>query len=76
MNIIDLFAGAGGFSLGFEMAGYNVPLAIEKDEWASETYAFNHPDTQLITGDITQIDLPEGKNLVGSFYPPARVGIR
>ena len=60
VNIIDLFAGAGGFSLGFEMAGYKVPLAIEKDEWASETYTFNHPDTQLITGDITQIkDYPD-----------------
>ena len=32
MNIIDLFAGAGGFSLGFEMEGFNSVLAIEKDE--------------------------------------------
>lgn len=55
MNIIDLFAGCGGLSLGFEMAGFNVSVAIEKDEWASETYKKNHPKTKVITEDITQI---------------------
>ena len=55
MRVIDLFAGCGGLSLGFEMAGFEIPLAIEKDEWASETYKANNPYTQVITGDITQI---------------------
>jgi len=55
MRVIDLFAGCGGLSLGFEMAGFEIPLAIEKDEWASETYKKNHPNTHVITGDITQI---------------------
>lgn len=55
MNVIDLFAGCGGLSLGFELAGFNIPLAIEKDEWASETYKKNHPNTTVITGDITEI---------------------
>lgn len=54
-NIIDLFAGCGGLSLGFEMAGFNIPLAIEIDEWASETYKKNHPDTVVMTEDITQV---------------------
>lgn len=59
INIIDLFAGCGGLSLGFNMAGFNVSLAIEKDLWASETYSHNHPTTKLITGDISDItDLP------------------
>lgn len=53
--IIDLFAGCGGLSTGFEMAGFKIPLAVEKDEWASETYKTNHPHTNVITGDITQI---------------------
>ena len=55
MNIIDLFAGCGGLSLGFEMAGFNIPLAIEIDEWASETYKKNHPSTKVLIDDITQI---------------------
>ena len=55
MNVIDLFAGCGGLSTGFEMAGYKIPLAVEKDEWASETYKFNHPDTKVVTDDITKV---------------------
>lgn len=55
MHIIDLFAGCGGLSLGFEMAGFNIPVAIEKDEWASETYKNNHPKTKVVTSDIVQV---------------------
>src|SRR5574344_1089542 len=55
MNVIDLVAGCGGLSLGFEMAGFSIPLAIEKDEWASQTYKANHINTKVITDDITQI---------------------
>lgn len=58
-NIIDLFAGCGGLSTGFEMAGFNVELAVEKDTWASETYKSNHKNTKVFTEDITQIDNPK-----------------
>ena len=55
LHVIDLFAGAGGLSCGFLQAGFSVPLAIERDLWASETYALNHPMTNLITQDIREI---------------------
>ncbi len=55
MKIIDLFAGTGGFSKGFEMAGFETVFAVEKDEWASETFKFNHKDTRVKCGDITEI---------------------
>ena len=42
-------------SLGFEKAGFDVPLAVEKDEWASETYRLNHPRTKVLTEDLTKI---------------------
>ena len=53
---VDLFAGAGGMSLGANMAGVDVRLAIEKDFHAAATYAHNHPDTRLIVDDIANLD--------------------
>lgn len=55
IKVIDLFAGCGGLSTGFEMENFEVVLALEKDIWASETYKKNHQHTKVITDDITQI---------------------
>ena len=55
MNVIDLFAGCGGLSQGFEMAGYNIPIACEWDQWAADTYELNHPNTKMIRGDIKKV---------------------
>ena len=49
---IDLFSGAGGLSLGAEMAGVNVAIAVEKDPYAAQTYRANHPNTLMINQDI------------------------
>ena len=74
-KIIDLFSGCGGLSTGFEMQNFEVLLAVEKDEWASQTYRKNHPKTNVFTGDITQINnplslLPEGTNIDGVIGGP------
>jgi len=55
-NILDTFAGAGGFSLGFALSGhYNIIGAIEQDEWAAETFSCNHPCTKVIVRDIKEV---------------------
>lgn len=52
---IDLFSGAGGLSLGAVNAGIDVKYAIEKDQFAAETYKVNHPQTIVINKDISLV---------------------
>lgn len=52
---IDLFAGAGGLSLGAMQAGIETVLAIESDPDAAYTYASNHKKTTVVVDDITNI---------------------
>lgn len=56
LRAIDLFAGAGGLSLGLRQAGFRVVGAVEFDALAAETYRSNHPDTALWEGDIREIE--------------------
>lgn len=55
MNIISLFSGCGGLDLGFEKAGFDIPIANEYDKTIWETFKVNHPNTKLIQGDIRNI---------------------
>lgn len=56
MKIISLFSGCGGLDLGFERAGFEIPVANEYDKTIWETFKINHPQTRLIEGDIRQIN--------------------
>lgn len=53
LKVVDLFSGAGGLSYGFEKAGCDIQLAVEKDAWAADTYRKNHVNKNVIEGDIT-----------------------
>lgn len=55
MKVISLFAGAGGLDLGFEKAGFEIPVANEFDKTIWETFKINHPKTSLIEGDIRKV---------------------
>lgn len=63
-TVIDLFAGVGGLSLGFEQVGFDVVLANEYDKEIAAAYQRNHHKTKMVVGDITALDLEE---TFGSF---------
>lgn len=58
-KVIDLFAGVGGMSRGFEDQGFEVVLANEYDSSIAAAYEINHKETKMIVGDITAINLDE-----------------
>jgi len=58
-NVLDLFCGCGGLSLGFEMAGFDVKLAIDNWEDALVTYRRNHKGTKTLNGDLLNLDPQE-----------------
>ena len=41
LRVLDLFAGCGGLSLGFDVAGYEIVAAMEIDELAARSHAIN-----------------------------------
>lgn len=76
MNVIDLFAGVGGLSLGFRRAGYNILAANEFDKSIAASYQKNHPETKMIAKDIqelsTELDEYIGKIDVIIGGPPCQ----
>ena len=74
---VDLFAGAGGMSLGASMAGVDVRLAVEIDPCAASTYRLNHPQTPVFQRDIRLLnvsDLPQKKRMKTILFggPPCQ----
>lgn len=60
LRCVDLFAGAGGFSLAAKLAGFEVALAIEQDSHAAATYKRNlvrgRRPPRLVEADICSLD--------------------
>lgn len=55
MNVIDLFCGCGGFSKGFEQAGFRVCLGVDIWQDAVTTYRANFPQAATIVGDLSTL---------------------
>lgn len=64
-NYIDLFAGAGGMTLGFDNKKFNNILAVEFNEDFAETYKKNFPNHNLMVRDIKEISDEEIKTVIG-----------
>lgn len=66
-KLLDLFAGAGGLSKGFEMTGqFEVVGVSENNKWASETYQQNHPGVKNYD-DVKRLPYQQIKNECGKI---------
>ena len=52
LNAIDLFSGCGGFSYGFQEAGFNVLLGVDNTEIALKTFKKNHSHSSTLLLDL------------------------
>lgn len=64
-NVIDLFCGCGGFSKGFEEAGFNICFGIDIWKDALATYQYNFPKAIVEHEDITNVNGHDILNKIG-----------
>ena len=74
LKVIDLFAGAGGFGLGFQLADYAVTCSVEVDKWATDTLRENNPGMKIIHKDIRTFQSPEIIRQICGDLPDVIIG--
>ncbi|WP_369370113.1 DNA cytosine methyltransferase [Promicromonospora sp. Populi] len=72
---VDLFSGAGGMSLGFEQAGFDVVAAVEYDPVHAATHAFNFPQSEVLCRDISRISATDVMGAAARGFRRSRPGI-
>ena len=66
-SVVDLFAGAGGLSLGFMQTGkYDIKVAFEREPHMQATYHRNHPNVEL-QGDVCGADYADIQRRYGTI---------
>jgi len=64
-TVISTFAGCGGSSLGYSMAGFRELLAVEWEQNAADTFRLNFPEVPLYHGDIAKLSVDEALRRTG-----------
>lgn len=59
INVVELFSGAGGLSIGLEQVGFNIILANEIEKDFAKTFNLNHPKAKMLCEDIHSIKFCE-----------------
>lgn len=73
LKVIDLFCGCGGFSLGFDYAGFKIIYALDNWKTACESYQANFPDVEVVCEDALKLapeDIPDADVIIGG--PPCQ----
>jgi len=53
VKVLDLFSGCGGFSYGFQEAGFDVVLGIDNVKVALDTFKYNHINSEVFVKDLS-----------------------
>lgn len=74
IQAIDLFAGAGGLTLGLKEAGIVTTCAVEIDPYRAATFTRHTPHAEIINADIRCVDLSSYKGKLDLVYggPPCQ----
>jgi DNA (cytosine-5)-methyltransferase 1 len=73
-SVIDLFCGAGGFSLGAAQAGFRPLIGIDIDSDLLSSYRLNFPNARALEADISELDRFAWKEILRGVRPSAVIG--
>lgn len=62
MNVLDLFCGCGGLSLGLQNAGFRILLGVDNWGDALKTFKANHTNSNIYHGDLTELSFSDIAN--------------
>lgn len=73
-TFVDLFSGAGGFSLGAELAGFRSIAAIDIEPTLQSAYRRNYPHCKALEASVAELDASDWRLLIGRARPDAVIG--